>query len=97
MSSGLVAAAAHPHVVQFYERDDYLLDALERFASSGFAAGEPVVLIATDPHLRELEGRLIGRGIDVVAARGRASYLELDAADTLARLMPAGETSTWAR
>ena len=42
--------SAGNHAVQFYEDDELLLEVVARFAAAGLAAGEPVVIIATEEH-----------------------------------------------
>src|SRR5262245_59884775 len=76
-----------PHVVQFYERDAFLVLETARFIGAGLGAGEAAVLIATRPHLDRLEVTLAARGVrlDLVRAQGR--YVELDAAETLAQIL----------
>jgi hypothetical protein len=84
-------ASGHPaldqHAVQFYEKDDFLLEGVSRFVASGISDGDSSIVIATKAHRTELESRLVRRGLDLNAARRRGSYIALDAADTLAKLM----------
>ena len=84
-------SSGHPaldqHAVQFYERDDFLLEAVSRFVAAGISDGECSIVIATKAHRADLEARLVRRGLDLNAARRRGSYVALDAADTLAKFM----------
>jgi len=84
-------SGGHPaldqHAVQFYERDDFLLEGVTRFVASGISDGDCSIVIATKPHRIDLEARLVRRGLDLNAARRRGSYVALDAADTLAKFM----------
>ncbi len=41
---------ASDHIVQFYEDDAFLCDTVARFIGAGLAAGDAVVIIATDLH-----------------------------------------------
>ena len=75
------------HFVQIYEDDTSFLDVLERFAVKGLRQNESVVIIATEPHRRSLERRLVMRGIDVSAARQNDSYIVLDAEETLSKFV----------
>jgi hypothetical protein len=75
------------HLVQFYADDGVFLDSLEGFVAGGFAAGEAIVLIATPAHLAALDVRLLGRGIDIEAARRQDDYITLDAQATLDRFI----------
>jgi hypothetical protein len=75
------------HLVQIYASDAAFLDMLEGFAAGGIQAGDSVVVIATPSHLHALEERLLARGFNLAAARGRDQYIALDAAETLAKFM----------
>jgi hypothetical protein len=84
-------SSGHPaldqHAVQFYERDDFLLEGVTRFVAAGISDGDCSIVIATKAHRTDLEARLVRRGLDLNAARRRGSYVALDAADTLAKFM----------
>lgn len=84
-------SGGHPaldqHAVQFYERDDFLLEGVTRFVAAGISDGDCSIVIATKAHRTDLEARLVRRGLDLNAARRRGSYVALDAADTLAKFM----------
>src|SRR5689334_19256839 len=41
---------SHAHIVQFYEADDQLIDAVSQYLLAGLDAGEPLVIIATAEH-----------------------------------------------
>jgi PAS domain S-box-containing protein len=60
------------------------------FLGAGLEAGEAAVVIATEPHLAELETLLAARGIDVGSARSAGHYVELEALGTLSELMRNG-------
>jgi signal transduction histidine kinase len=75
-----------PHWVQFYERDEYLLDSLSSFIGTGLRAGEGAVLAATNEHLAALETRLLADGINLPEATRSGKYFVLDAEPTLASL-----------
>lgn len=83
--------SGHPavdgHAVQFYEKDDFLLEGVTRFVAAGISDGDCSIVIATKPHRVDLEARLVRRGLDLNAARRRGSYVALDAAETLAKFM----------
>ena len=78
------------HLVQIYEEDRVVLDALEGFIGGGLRAGDGVLVIATAVHLHALEERLTAQGVDVGVAREREQYLPLDAEETLAQFMVSG-------
>jgi signal transduction histidine kinase len=82
----------HPaHVVQFYGEDGFLLDELSRFIGTALGAGEAAVVIATKEHRGGLDHRLNAWGLDTTAAVLQGRYIALDAADTLAKIMLAGQ------
>jgi PAS domain S-box-containing protein/excisionase family DNA binding protein len=78
---------ASEHLVQFYETDAFLLDAVRDFIGAALRAGDTAIVIATESHRAGLEERLQADGLDL-AACGR--YVSLDAADTLSRCMVDG-------
>jgi PAS domain S-box-containing protein/excisionase family DNA binding protein len=78
------------HFVQFYETDDFLLDAVADFIGTALRAGDAGIIIATEAHRAGLEGRLRGAGVDLYAARADGRYVALDAAGTLVRFMVGG-------
>lgn len=75
------------HVVQLYEDDDILIDTLSDFASNGFNAGDSLILIATELHIRVLNKRLEEKGYDIQELIGKDAYIPLDATDTLSKFM----------
>ena len=77
------------HVVQFYQKDAFLLDALVDFMRAGLASGVAYILIATSAHREALEQRLRAKQSDPSSAQGR--YFALDAASTLAQILVDGE------
>ena len=84
------------HVVQFYEDDAFLCDTVARFIGAGLAAGESVVIIATDLHRHGFIQRLRSNDFDVdrVIASGRLQLL--DAQETLSQLT-VGDAPDWDR
>jgi hypothetical protein len=81
---------ASEHVVQMYEEEAHLLDAVSRFAGAGLEAGEAAVLIATTPHLDRVAARLRARGLDLTSAGQQGQYSALDAAQALSKIMADG-------
>ena len=101
MSSGPVPDTSAPargahglderaHVVQFYERDGFLLEEVTRFVGAGLGAGDAVVVIATKAHLEGLERGLDARAIDIAVASRQGRYIPLDATETMAQFMAGG-------
>jgi hypothetical protein len=75
------------HMVQIYDKDERLVEALQGFASSGLREGEGVIVIATAAHLHELEQRLRSNWLEPDRARYEGKYLPLLAPEVLSRFM----------
>jgi hypothetical protein len=78
------------HVVQFYETDAFLLQALSDYIGAGLSAGEACIVVATPAHRQELEQRLQAAGLDVAGARETGQFIALDAAEMLATFLVDG-------
>jgi PAS domain S-box-containing protein len=76
-----------PHLVQFYETDTFLADAVAEFLAEGLRAGEPGVVIATKPHRELFIERLGAKGIDVGRDVAAGRLMFLDASDTMQAFM----------
>ncbi len=79
-------AAAHDHLVQFYESEEFLHAIAGGFLAAGVNSGQPALAI-TAPRRREAFSRLLAAaGVDVerVGREGRLTFL--DAAETLERV-----------
>jgi hypothetical protein len=75
----------HDHVVQFYEDDRFLIDAVSSFLTAGMLAGESAVVIATESHRQALSARLEAESVDVDGGCFRGRLLLLDAERPLTR------------
>lgn len=84
-STPLRVTSSHDHFVQFYEKDDFLVDEVSGFIGAGLEAGQAGIVIATQPHREALERRLSAR---LLLAADR--YIALDASATLSQLMVDG-------
>jgi hypothetical protein len=78
------------HVVQVYENDHVFLDTLAGFVGGGINEGDCIIIIATKPHINELETRLRSFGIHVEALKSHDKYIALDAKETLDKFMVNG-------
>ncbi len=77
------------HLVQFYDTEDELVDAVVPYLATGLAAGDAVLVIATESHQRIFERRLDALGVDVAARSGAAGrYVTVDATELLRYLRP---------
>lgn len=78
------------HVVQIYDRHDFLASAVAHFAAEGLHRGEAVLLYGTLEHLRGIRERLSSDGIEVAAAM-RSGQLSLnDVHEAIAAVAPHG-------
>jgi PAS domain S-box-containing protein len=84
------AVGESDHLVQFYERDNFLVGSVSRFLGSALAAGEGAILIATRTHRNAVQRQLRARGLDLSAARAHKQFVALDAAETLAKFLVDG-------
>lgn len=73
------------HVVLFYQDDDELGARASEFVLDAGYSGGAAIVIATPAHRRLIADRLARSGPDIAAAQARASYLALDAAETMRR------------
>lgn len=78
------------HQVQFYGADDSLGMNVASFLAVPLLRGEAAVVIATPEHGAAFAAALVAAGVDIAAVRCEGRYLELDAAETLARLVTDG-------
>jgi hypothetical protein len=75
------------HILQIYEDDKVFLDSLEGFVGSGILAGDSVIIIGTNLHLKELNNRLLKQGFDLNSLKENNQYIPLDALETLSKFM----------
>jgi signal transduction histidine kinase/ActR/RegA family two-component response regulator len=71
----------HDHVVQFYESDDFLCEAVARFLVEGLEAGQPLLVVATAPHREDIRQRLAARGFEVssLGCSGATTFVDASA------------------
>lgn len=81
----------HAHIVQFYERDDFMVAEAGRFIGTAIGAGDSGIVIATKPHRDAIAQQLASHGLNMTVAISRGRYLALDAAEMLAKFMMSGE------
>ena len=85
-----VDRAPRDHVVQFYRRDEELVDRVGLHLAEALRTGKVAIVVATSEHTEALETLLAGAGIDVVSARVDGRLISLDAAAALSRFMVDG-------
>jgi len=84
------APTEREHLVQFYDADAFLLDAVADFIGGALLAGDGAIVVATEPHRRDLDELLQARGIDLTAGLAAGQLASLDAAETLSKFMVDG-------
>ena len=85
---GLLAGAGPcDHIVQLYQDEQFLNRAVCRFAASGLAKGEGVILGPTAAHWEAFRPRLEAEGVDIDAAQARGQLTVIDAETTLPKFM----------
>jgi len=75
------------HTVQFYDEEAPFIEAWGHLIGNALVAGNAAVLIATKTHRDALARQLSGRGLDVARVIRQGRYVQLDAADTLSKIM----------
>src|SRR5688500_13309677 len=78
------------HIVQFYDGEEMLYDAVAHFLAAGLRADEPAVVIATDEHRSAFCFRLAALGVDVGAALRKGNLKLVDAREALSLFMVDG-------
>jgi len=86
-TSDQAIAVKHCHEVAFFANDASAVDGYARFIESALNGGNTVALVATKTHRADVLQRLKADGGDVAALIEQGSYIPLDAADTLSRMM----------
>lgn len=77
----------HPHGVQFYSQDKFLLEELSEYVGSALRAGNSAVVVATDTHRNGLLQWLVAQGLDIAALIEQGNFVIMDAAELLAEFM----------
>ena len=78
------------HAVQFYEKDDALIETLGKHIGEALAAGDVAIVVATKAHRTGLAKELQRRRISTAAAVHAGRFIQLDPSETLAKFMVGG-------
>jgi PAS domain S-box-containing protein len=81
----------HAHIVQFYEHDDFMVAEVGRFIGTALGSGDAGIVIATKAHRDAITQELGSHGLNTTVVSTQRRYLALDAAETLAKFMIAGQ------
>jgi anti-sigma regulatory factor (Ser/Thr protein kinase) len=74
------------HVVQFYDREDDLVEVVGGYLAASVLDGDVVIVIAVPAHRDAFEAALVAAGVNVEAALVSGRLTMFDAAETLERL-----------
>jgi PAS domain S-box-containing protein len=88
--NGAAAEYAHScgeHFVQFYDKDEFLVESVGAYVGAGLGAGEGAIVIATPEHREALATQLRKQGIDLIVVESRGQYVPLDAREILSKFM----------
>jgi anti-sigma regulatory factor (Ser/Thr protein kinase) len=86
-----IAVRAGEHALQLYEDDSQLAQTVGSYLIRALEDGAVAIVIATEAHGRLFTSELEAAGLDPAECSRGGTLLLLDAADTLARFMRAGE------
>jgi MEDS: MEthanogen/methylotroph, DcmR Sensory domain len=75
------------HVVQIYEDDKILMNAVLGYVNTGLLEGDSIIIIATQEHIQNLNLLLNKQGYKVDALIARDRYIALEANETLSKFM----------
>jgi len=78
------------HVVQIYDRNEFLAAGVAHFAAEGLLRGDAVLLFGTPEHLKGIRGELAGKGVDVDAATRNGQVSLNDVHTALSQVAPNG-------
>jgi CheY-like chemotaxis protein len=82
-----IPKVTHSHEVHFYSDDEAFLLGLASFVEAALSAGNPVIVIATESHRKNLFQTLLARGMDGAAAIEEGLYIPLDVYEALSTFM----------
>jgi signal transduction histidine kinase len=80
----------HPHGVQFYSQDKFLLEELSEYVGNALRAGDAAVVIATEQHCDGLLPGLMAQGLDIAELLEAGRFVSMDAVQVLAAFMSDG-------
>jgi len=79
------------HFARFYSCDETLVESVATYVAQSACGGSAAIVIASRPHLGALDAHWASLRFDAAAAAAQGRLLLLDAAETLAKFMVAGE------
>jgi hypothetical protein len=79
--------ARYDHVVQLYENDEVFYNTLTGFVLNTIQSNENAVIIATEPHLNALEGRMQRNGLHIDSLISDGQFVPLDVEEVIAEFL----------
>jgi len=86
----LAAPSVGDHMVQTYQDQGFLAEAIAHFVECGLQRREGILLIATQPHWQAIAERLKGGVVDAAGALAAGQLVVLEAEATLTNFMRGG-------
>lgn len=86
----MLSAGRTGHDVVFYQSDDELAEQAVDYLLEAMRRNGAAIVVAAPGHRQALRMRLASAGLDIARATVHGLYVELDAAETLARFMVNG-------
>jgi len=74
------------HIVQLYQDEEFLGEAVSHFVAEGLAKGEAII-VATEPHWVNISSRLVLKGFDLESLGRRGQITLLNANETLPKFL----------
>lgn len=84
------ANGASTHSVYFYTKEVSLQNGVASFIEGTLKTGDAVIVVATEPHRRNLLLRLEALGLDIEAVERQGRYISFDAVEALSTFMANG-------
>jgi len=75
------------HIVQLYQDDEFLGEAVSHFAAEGLVRRESIIIVATASHWDDISRRLHHKGFDIADLVRRGQLTVLDADETLPKFL----------
>ena len=76
-----------PHTVQFYNADTSLVEEVSAYIATALAGGNAALVVATSAHRHAIANELEARGLSLPRITRQGRYVELDAAETLRKVL----------
>jgi hypothetical protein len=88
------ARTSNRHEVEFYSEDQIVLASMADFIGAALNSDNPAIVMATKSHREGLIQRLASTGLDIDAAIEGKTYISLDTAEMLSKIMVNGVPDT---